>query len=304
MVYHKDLMPNFLIIGAARSGTSSLYEYLRHHPEIYFSKNKEPMFFALEGQKVDFKGPGDDKQINLKSVTDLETYKSLFKNVTTEKVIGEASTLYLYSEKAPNCIHHYIPQAKLVAILRNPVERAYSSFLYNIRDGRETLNDFSDALRAEEVRIADNWEHIWHYRNMGYYYKQLKRYYDLFRDNQIKIYLYDEMQLDIKSLLKDIYTFLEVNSSFDSNTSIVYNKGGVPNNKILNKILTHQSNIKRIIKPHVPEYLMQLYTHYKHKNLQRPDLKEEIREELINCYGQDILRLQDLIQKDLASWLQ
>lgn len=114
------MMPNFLIIGAPRAGTTLLYEGLWRHPEIYMSPVKEPWFFCEE---------------ELQIVQDLETYRALFSEVRDEEAIGEASTIYLYSPKAPLCIKQHLPDARLVATLRNPVERAYSQFLRKFSDG-------------------------------------------------------------------------------------------------------------------------------------------------------------------------
>ncbi len=298
-----DRMPNFLIIGAARSGTSSLYEYMNQHPDIFFSANKEPLFFAFDGDKVDFKGPGDNRQVNIKTVTELASYQDLFSHVTTEKAIGEASADYLYAEKAPECIHHYIPDAKLVAVLRNPVERAYSSFLYTIRDDREPLRDFAEALAQEDERVAAHWEYIWHYRRMGYYYQHLSRYYRLFNRSQIRIYLNEDLRQDTLSVLRDAFAFLEVDDTFKPDISIAYNEGGFPRRKLLNRLLTRQSRFKSFLRPFMPAFIMKNYIQLKYKNLDKPELSGELKLELARAYKDDILKLQDLIQKDLSSWL-
>ncbi|HEY1419866.1 MAG TPA: sulfotransferase, partial [Candidatus Dormibacteraeota bacterium] len=129
-------LPNFLIIGAAKSGTDSLYGMLGQHPQIYISPSKEPMFFVAEGlPEVPYRGPSD-REVLLRWdswVNTLEHYESLFGGATVEKAIGEASTWYLYDEGAPHRIKHHVPDAKLIAVLRNPVERAYSAFTMMLR---------------------------------------------------------------------------------------------------------------------------------------------------------------------------
>ncbi len=162
-------LPNFLVIGAAKSGTTALHEYLKQHPQIYMSPQKEPHFFSLEGKKVDFRGPGDKREEQLNnSVTNIEDYRKLFQGVSNEIAIGESSTSYLNNPEAPERIRHYIPNAKLIAILRNPVARAYSSFLHMVQRGYEPLTDFAEALRDEERRIRDNWMGLWHYKQTGF----------------------------------------------------------------------------------------------------------------------------------------
>ena len=185
----KIIMPNFLIIGAAKSGTSAIYHYLKQHPQIYMSPIKEPYFFAFEGEKLNFQGPG--LTINESSIKEIESYRNLFQGVSDEVAIGEASTLYLYIPKAPTLIKQYVPNIKLIAILRNPVDRAYSSFMHLIRDQQEPITDFAQALKAEESRIQNNWGFLWRYQDIGFYSVQLKRYFEKFDRSQIKVYLYD-----------------------------------------------------------------------------------------------------------------
>jgi hypothetical protein len=300
----KGRMPDFLIIGAARAGTSSLYEYMRQHPDIWFSPVKEPMFFSLEGTKPDFRGPGDDREINRKSVTDVAAYQALFAGAGSKKAVGEASANYLYSEEAAARIKHYIPDARMIAVLRNPVERAYSSFLYMIRDRREQLRDFSQALEQENARIAGHWEHIWHYAHMGYYGQQLQRYYALFGKNRIRVYLNEEMKQDAPGLLKNVFSFIGVDDTFLPDTSITYNEGGVPKRKLLNAVLTRPGLVKRLLRPIMPAAAMKFYTRLKHDNLEKPPLDDEVRARLVALYRDDVLRLQDMTGKDLSAWLR
>lgn len=193
------IFPNFLIIGAAKSGTTSLYHYLKQHPEIYLSPVKEPKFFCFYQEKLDWQGPGDQKAI-LNYVTDIDQYFSLFEGVRNETAIGEATPWYIYSESAVKKIKAFIPDAKLIAILRDPAERAYSHFLHLLREGREPLADFQDALDAEEERTRRNWGWTWQYKSRGLYYSQLKKYFDTF-PNKIYVYIYMTNSKKILSLL-------------------------------------------------------------------------------------------------------
>ena len=129
-------LPNFIIIGAEKAGTTALWQFLRQHPQVYMSAVKEPQFFGYEGREVSFQGPGPVVKEAL-PICDLEEYKSLFKGTESYKAVGEASPSYLYNSQAPERIRHYVPQAKLIAILRNPVDRAYSRFLHLVREDRE-----------------------------------------------------------------------------------------------------------------------------------------------------------------------
>jgi len=179
-------MPNFLIIGAMKSGTTSLYHYLKQHPQIYMSPVKEPKFFALEGEPFYSDSRGSGGLARIKGIRELKSYQEQFEGVSHEIAIGEASPLYIYVPKAVERIKYYIPEAKLIAILRHPVDRAYSHFLHWIQRGLEPLDsNFESVIREEEIRISQDWSPNWHYKQRGSYYQQLKRYYENFNREQI-----------------------------------------------------------------------------------------------------------------------
>ena len=259
-------MPNFLILGAAKAGTTSLYQYLKQHPQIYLTPIKETNFFALMGEQLDFCGPGDREYINRFSLQTFDAYCAQFEGVTDEPAIGEASPLYLYHAQAPYRIRHHLPDVKLIAILRHPVERAYSAFLHLVRDGREPCADFAQALEEEERRIRSRWEHIWHYKQMGFYAQQLKRYYQLFDRSQINVYLYDALKTNPLTLIRDIFQFLNVDEAFVPDLAVKYNVCDIPKNTM-------------------------------------PALLPEVRRHLTQIYEEDILQLQDLLGMDLSDWL-
>lgn len=294
-------MPNFLIIGAAKAGTTSIYHYLQQHPQIYMCPGKEPRFFALEGEKLDFRGltPG----INQTSVTTLEEYCQLFQEVTTEKAIGEASTIYLSSSKAPDRIKYHLPDVKLIAILRDPSERAFSSYMHLVRDGYETLS-FDEAIEAEATRIQENWQPLWFYKERGFYGKQLQRYFSIFKPEQIKIYLYEDLAADSKAIFHDITRFLEVDATFTPDFTRK-NVSGIPKNTLLQNLLTKKNPIKSVFKPLLPKPLRQsvLQSLAKQNLGAKPILSQETRQKLIAIYREDILKLQDLIERDLSQWL-
>jgi len=151
------MLPNFLVIGTAKAGTTSLNQYLRQHPQIYMSPHKAPRFFALEGQPLAFDGPGDRTRFTF--VTERAQYEALFDGVSTERAVGEASPWYLYVEQAPERIKHHVAHARLIGVLRDPVQRAYSNFLHARSEGLEPLDDFAAAMDAESERIDRNWSY-------------------------------------------------------------------------------------------------------------------------------------------------
>lgn len=300
-------MPNFLIIGAPKAGTSAIYAYLKQHPEVYMSPVKEPHFFMLENEKVSFKGPGDQERFR-SAVYRIEEYQNLFSNVANEIAVGEASTTYLGSQKACNNIKKHIPHAKLVAVLRNPVEAAYASFLHLVRDGNEPTANFSKALKAEPKRIQNNWGLIWRYQQRGLYAQQIENYFGQFDQQQIKIYIYDDFKENPKFIMKDIFTFIGVDPNFEVDMSSKYNVSGMPKSLTLNRILAKENLLKRSIKLLLPSKTRsQLYDRIRLWNLdnfKKPKMSAAAKKQLIDGYRSDILLLQDLIQRDLSSWLK
>ena len=212
------VMPNFLVIGPNKSGTTSLYHYLNQHPQIYMSAKKEPRFFALGGEEVDVSQFDQEsleryKRLMHSAITNIEDYCALFDGVTNEKAIGEASPLYLYSKRAPARIHHYIPRAKLIAILRNPVDRAFSHYLMNVRNGSESIGSFRQAIEEEDISVDNDWGARTYIRR-GFYYSQLMGYFELFDRGQLSIYLYDDWNTNNIEILQDIFRFLNVDDTF------------------------------------------------------------------------------------------
>ena len=297
---NKMTLPNFLIIGAAKAGTTALHAYLQQHPQIYMTPTKETNFFAFAGEKINFQGIGDEALKDF-SITDLDTYQEQFAGVTTEKAIGEACPTYLYYPQAATRIKQYLPDARIIVILRNPVDRAYANFLHTVRDDRETHKDFALALQAEATRIANNWEWFWHYIQVGFYGKQLQHYYKIFAPSQIKVYLYEDLKQKPIALLQDIFRWLEVNDTFVPDMALRPNKSGMPKNKLFHQILTKPNPLKTLLKPLFPAKIRQKI---QHQNLNTPEISQGVRQQLLSLYRTDILQCQDLINRDLSHWLK
>jgi hypothetical protein len=290
-------LPNFLIIGAAKAGTTSLYHYLQQHPQIYMSPLKEPRFFALEGKMIDRADP-----INRKSIVCLEDYRQLFDGVTRETAIGEASPMYLASPVAAERIHHYLPEVKLIAILRHPVARAYSHFIYMIQKNIEPTTNFMQALAQPDYRLG-SFVRTRPYIDYGFYHSQLQRYFRLFRSEQINVFLYDDLQTSSTRLLRQLFQFLEVDDTFLPDLR-PHNASGLPKNRVLHQLLYKSQAIRAALKPLVPVGLRQ--TIAKQMQTQKtayPPIPAEAKTYLLQLYRDDILQLQDLLDRDLSHWL-
>lgn len=298
-------MPNFLVIGAAKAGTTALHDVLAQHPKVYMSPIKEPNFFALEGHSLSFaRGSVQDVYLS-HCITTLAAYQEQFQPNTTQ-ISGDVSPIYLYSSEAPARIYHYLPDVKLIAILRDPIQRAYSNFLHHIRDDLETCTDFLQAVQQEPLRIADHWWWGFHYVQAGFYYQQLRRYFDRFQRHQIQVYLYEDLLAgQIDQTLKNIFQFLEIDSTFVPDLSMRHNVTGIPKSRTLHNFLSTTHPIKNLFKPLVPETVRKRWTNrLKNQNLVKPDLPLDVRAQLLPVFRDDILQLQDLIQRDLSAWLQ
>lgn len=296
-------MPNFIVIGAAKSGTTALHRYLKQHPEIFMSQQKELRFFPFEEHLPDFCGPGDktDKDTIIKKIED---YRACFVQGAEYPARGEASPLYLYYSRSAERIRHHIPDAKLIAILRHPADRAYSQFLMKKRDGREPLC-FSDALAAEEKRTSNGWSHHWHYLKRGFYAAQLKPYFELFKREQLKIYLHEDYLADNVSFIQDIFRFLNVDDTFVPDMSVRHNVSKLPRSRALQVFLTEPRLTKNLLKPLIPaRWARRIGDHLRERNLTKPPLPQKIRRQLIEIYREDILKLQDMLQRDLSHWLK
>lgn len=294
--------PNFLIIGAQKAGTSSLYQYLRQHPDIYMSPVKEAHFFSYLDQKVDFKEPGFFTG-KFKYIEDWKTYNALFDEVQNEHAIGEASPSYIYIPETAERIHQHFPDIKLIAILRNPAERTFSNFIHNrsLPKHPETINDLKVALELENQRIQDGWSSSWHYKQKGFYHQQLERYYKLFKPEQIKICLFEELHTNPQTVLKDIFEFLGVDPNFQADVDTVHNASGIPKNRIIQFVRPCLHKLSGMAKSVLPQ---STFLKMKSKLLTKPKLSPKERSDLQETFREDTEALQSLIQKDLSHWLK
>ena len=150
-------IPNFVLIGAPKSGSTSLFHYLKQHPEVYMSPLKDPRFFAFEGQAPQFDGPSDDTIHNNRIVWELDKYQAQFQGVKNEKAVGEASVRYFEEPRSAENMHRFNPTMKLMLLLRNPIERAWSHYCWKKTAGVEPAPSFAAALQDEADGKRDSW---------------------------------------------------------------------------------------------------------------------------------------------------
>ena len=293
------IMPTFLIIGAGKSGTTSVYHYLRQHPDVYMPRIKEPLFFAFEGERVNFMGPGD-AEINSRAVTTPDRYHGLFADGAGRKALGEASVAYLYYPKAAERVRRHVPEAKLVLLLRCPADRAYANFLHALRLGREPIANFADALEAEPERISARWSHFYHYRSKDWYYRQLSAWLQLFPREQILFNLYEYLEDDPLGMMRRIFGFIGVDPDYPINTDRKFNVSGQPVGiRFRNFLRRGTPLVKRVFPDRLRASLSNMILTC---SVTQGYMPADVRRALMDDYKPDIDRLANLIGRDLSGW--
>ncbi len=271
-------------------------------------KPKEPKLFVFEWLKLShYSGSRDEKtllrKLYKKNVTDFESYQALFQDVGQAKAIGEASVRYLYIPEVPERIKKYLPNIKMIIILRNPVNRLYSQYVMNVRDLLEPL-PISEALAAEDERINQNWDCAWHYTRMSNYYPQVKRYLDLFSPQQIKVIIYEDFVRDTTGVMQEVYDFIDVDNSFLATRS-KSNSGYWPKSLILHRLLKEPNTIKLTLEKVLPKdkYYKIFKFAQKWNQGSIPPIPTTVADNLKHLFLEDILNLQELLGRELP-WLK
>jgi hypothetical protein len=268
---------------------------------------KEPKYLSISANKFPHTGPGD-KKVDDGIIKSREDYLNLFKDAGDKKVLGESSADYLYFHNSviPQ-IKMMSPHARVLIMLRNPADRAYSAYRHMMMDGRENLS-FENALRHEEERMKANYEFIWFYKNVGFYYEQVRHYIDSFGRENVKICLYNDFVADSTAVMKDIYRFLDVDENFTPNTDKKYNVGPTVRSESFEIFLTTREHpIKRVLRPVLLNTIGKKHTeaivnYFINRNTLK--IKPKTRKSLIELYRDDILKLEGLIDRDLSGWLE
>lgn len=293
-------LPNFIIAGTARSGTTSLYYYLKQHPQIGFPDKKEPKFFSSQSLTFPHNGIGDHTVDNA-VVSDFDSYLKLFQGLDSFKRVGDASSDSLYYHKftAPE-IRRVLGDVPIIICLRNPADRAVSAYNNMLRDQRETL-DFGSALKAEEDRINNNWDWMWAYKAGGLYAEQVKTFQRTF--SKVKVVLFEELLQDPNQVLCDLFNFLGVDSEVKVDTSFRYGNSGRPKNKIIGLLTNRESLLAYKIR----SYVIKLFPRKVLERMASHSLKKEtiigsIMDELRDYFKEDIIALEKVIDRDLGLW--
>lgn len=296
-------IPNFFIVGAPKSGTTALSTYLKDHDEIFMTDPKEPHYFAsnLAGYQL-FKTEED--------------YLRLFSETkSSHKAVGEASVYYLYSKDAIKNIHSFNKNAKIIIMLRDPVEMVYSLHAQLVFSANEEITDFEEAwniidIRKSGVNLSKNArdQKILYYDQIAKYDEQIENVYNCFPKNQVKIILFDDFKQNPEYVYKDVLKFLEVRNDNRVDFPRI-NENTIPKSIFLNTWLKKppkliektKDNLKKMFKIKrfkVISLIMDLNT----RKGQRKELSERLYKEIYQNYAHSINRLSLLIGKNLDHW--
>ena len=285
--------PNFLIIGSPKSGTTSLYQYLSQHPEIEFSDRKEPKFFCWKDKDLDF--CGNEKvleQIKQSTIQDLNSYLMLFQKKEA-RFIGEASADYFHTEIAPQNIREFNPRMKLILVLRNPIERAYSDWRHNVKMGYEPVKSFRKAIACIGERRLRNGVPYFEYLEKGNYSKHLKRYYEFFDPENILVLTFDELEKDANAVCNQIIHFLGIQESFHFNVEKVHMKNSyTPKYYVFHRLAKKLGALSSSL---------ELFIKDMNALPKRISRKEKVI--LLDYYKKEILELEKLINRNLQHWI-
>lgn len=272
------MLPNFIIPGAQKSGTTALRIYLSQHPNIYMV-NKEIHFF--------------DTEENFKK--GIEWYKQFFKNNNEKKAIGEKTPEYLYNTKVPERIYNVVPNVKLIFVLRNPVKRAYSHYWHNVRSGQEILN-FNKAIFEEEGRNKiSKYKNLYSYKDRGKYIIQIKRYAKYFKKSNMFFLLAEDLNRNTVEVLSSILEYLEVETDFKFEDLNKKHVGGIPRSKLLAK-LGGNEKIKKF------RYLRYLIIGINNKKGYVPKMELDTQKYLYNYFTQYNKELEEFTGLDISTW--
>jgi len=308
----KQAKPNFFIVGAPKCGTTSLHEYLQRHPDVFMPFYKEPHYFGSDLQGSRFMQFRDKP----------EKYLKLFRDVRGEQRIGESSPWYLVSKNAAQEINAYDPNAKIIMLLRNPVDMMYSMWSQFRYSGNEQIEIFEDALAAEParkqgrlIRRAAHCITGLFYREMASYTEQVKRYFDVFGEENVKVIIFDDFKSDTAGVYKEVLRYLEIDSNFTTNFDVVNPNKDVRvewlqklilstgfSLMLLKDRLTYLATTSRFVpydyRTETVKGVINAYTKYE----KRSPLTPESRQRILSEFEPEIDNLGTLLHRDLSHW--
>lgn len=290
-------LPNFFIIGAPKAGTTSLYKYLSEHPGVYFPEKKEIEHFLSD----ELYQRGLDYLV-----------QTHYQAAAGFPARGDGSVQYLLSETAAVRIKESLPPShhRFIVVLRNPIDRAYSAYWWEVREGSRP-RPFLDVIRDEPQRLAElraRGHRWWKYAHLqhGLYAENLERWFQHFPKSCFKVLFFEEFS-DIKRLMAEVLSFLELDPASGINTSVRHNQAALPRWALLQRLVARDSRFKSFAKRVLPpRWVVKagiLIREINRVDFRYPPLDGEAREYLARFYQHDIERLSSMTNRDLSRWV-
>jgi hypothetical protein len=299
-------LPDFLVAGVPKSGTTALHAALARHPGLFLSPIKEPKFFLTDGPPPTKGGPGDVLTYR-EHVWQRDRYEALFDAAPAGTLRGEATPLYLYDQAAMARIRQTIPAVKLIVILRDPVERAHSNWTHLWSAGLEPIGDFVRACAEEEQRIAAGWASFWHYKGLGRYGEQLDHAFTLFPRDQVLVLRYRLLIDEPAATLDKICAFLGVETGLLTEIPRE-NVTAHPERTLAHRAVSLGMRASDAVGRLLPGSAATAATHRLERFLQR-DARErqplgwEQRQALLPAFADDVKLLETVLGEDFSDWL-
>jgi Sulfotransferase family len=300
-------MPDFLVIGAPKAGTTALHAALAGHPGLYMSAIKEPKFFLSDGPPPTKGGPGDVLTYR-EHVWRRQDYLALFDPAPAGTLSGESTPLYLYDRAAVRRIRTAVPDAKLIVIVRDPVERAHSNWTHLWSAGLEPVGDFVRACGEEERRIAAGWASFWHYTGLGRYGEQLRYLFTLFPREQVLVLRYRLLVDEPAQTLDRICGYLGVAEGLLTEVPR-HNVTSHPEPTLAHRAVSKAQRAGSAVGGRVPGLTAATLTgplerFLQRRSRERQPLGWDERQELIPRFEQDIELLEDVLGESFRDWLR
>jgi hypothetical protein len=286
--------PNFLLIGANRAATTTLYHHLGQHPDVFVSPIKEPMYFlTADGSSIDEYVAAPAAASGAQPSWD--DYLSLFAGAGHHAARGEASTLYLHNAKVV-ALARRLPGLRIIAVLRQPVDRAFSNYVMHREWGVERLPSFEAAVAAEPARIAARWAQAWHYLALGRYVAAVRAYLNVFGSDRMRIYLFEDVVANPAAVVRDAYAFLGVDPTFPVDPAIHHNRVRVVRTQLAWRA-TH-GPLGWTLNERAPRLAARVRSRLEY----RPRLRAATRRAVTATFRGDIDELSRLLDRDLSAW--
>jgi hypothetical protein len=290
----EEIWPNFFIVGAQKAGTTSLYFYLKEIPQVYMSPLKELFYFAPHAVQTSV----------VDVIRDKKEYLRLFENARGYIAVGEATPIYLWDPDAPKLIHQTVPDARIIISLRDPIERAYSNYLMK-RKYSGMKSSFYDELMRDYKSQEKLFGRSQLYVEFGMYYEQVKRYFDIFGREQVKVIIFEEFVKHPEQSINEILAFLGVNYAVTAIRE-QYNPYSVPRSALSVWIFSffrwlRARNMKFYkILTLLPDSLVEsLPEKILFERKQKPKIEPKAVKFLQEIYHDDVIRLQSLLGRSL-----